>query len=459
MINVSVESQVGKLRANKPVIEYTTVYKEYGRRLKFGYYFKEIEVYEQYETHNFPVLHLGMKPAKYLKQFSNDLQIFEEFFHCLGSEYDLAWEYDSKKKETKDIFTINKFSLLLQRLNETTKCRILRFGFHVEMAEYKDKGLRRSQEDRCVATHLHYHCPQCFLNFNEKDRDTILDLFRSCSLMDIQKEIKENYPHLTDTEIEGIMNWQTNHTLHYGAVFDGHVGDGCAEFAKNNLHKNIEKHLHGNTVHEAILKGYAETEKDFLEKAEKEKNESGTTALTVIQGKGKRVWVANCGDCHAILCRSRDGKPEHVVLSNVHNPRSEEQRILKEGGTVDNNGRLNNNLAVSRSLGDLDFQNGGQKTKGLSAVPVITEHVLEDKDEFIILCSDGVHEAVDFGKCVRIVRRVLKQTNNVKLAAEKLVKTALKSNHGDNMSAVVLGFARTHGANDYQTIVPDETKI
>lgn len=60
----------------------------------------------------------------------------------------------------------------------------------------------------------------------------------------------------------------------------------------------------------------------------------------------------------AILRDSKVGKPKYKQLSYDHKPdeESERKRIIKAGGTVAD-GRVNNNLNLSRSLGDFSYKN------------------------------------------------------------------------------------------------------
>lgn len=77
------------------------------------------------------------------------------------------------------------------------------------------------------------------------------------------------------------------------------------------------------------------------------------------------IWAAHAGDSRAVLCRGGDA----VRLTEDHKPELvvEKQRVEANGGRVEMqrcwrvicpaaNGRPASGLAVSRSLGDLDFK-------------------------------------------------------------------------------------------------------
>jgi len=65
------------------------------------------------------------------------------------------------------------------------------------------------------------------------------------------------------------------------------------------------------------------------------------------------LYVANAGDSRCVLCRG--GRA--MEMSRDHKPdlECEQERIRKAGGEV-YDGRVNGNLNLSRSLGDLEYK-------------------------------------------------------------------------------------------------------
>ena len=65
--------------------------------------------------------------------------------------------------------------------------------------------------------------------------------------------------------------------------------------------------------------------------------------------RDNQLYVANAGDSRCVLCR--DGKA--VNMSDDHKPEdmSEQERIVKAGGRVTCDGRVNGGLNLSRALG------------------------------------------------------------------------------------------------------------
>lgn len=67
----------------------------------------------------------------------------------------------------------------------------------------------------------------------------------------------------------------------------------------------------------------------------------------------KRLVVANAGDSRCVLAR----KGEAVSLSFDHKPENEEERErIEKAGSVIMEGRVDGNLNLSRSLGDLKYK-------------------------------------------------------------------------------------------------------
>jgi hypothetical protein len=80
---------------------------------------------------------------------------------------------------------------------------------------------------------------------------------------------------------------------------------------------------------------------------------AGATAVVAVV-IGKTIAVANAGDSRAVLCRDGNAFP----LSYDHKPQQEREltRIRNAGGFVNQYGRINGNLNLSRSIGDLKYK-------------------------------------------------------------------------------------------------------
>ncbi|OII70864.1 PPM1G-PROV domain-containing protein [Cryptosporidium ubiquitum] len=141
----------------------------------------------------------------------------------------------------------------------------------------------------------------------------------------------------------------------------------------------------------------------------------GTTAVVAVilpdENDGSPyLIVANAGDSRAVLSRSGQA----IALSHDHKPELplENERILKAHGTVEN-GRVDGNLNMSRTLGDLQYKSDtslSPEEQKITAFPDVRIIPLTSEDEFIVLACDGIWDVVDNQLCVDIVRRkILKQ--------------------------------------------------
>lgn len=85
---------------------------------------------------------------------------------------------------------------------------------------------------------------------------------------------------------------------------------------------------------------------DMIEEPGKD---SGCTAVVALLN-GRDLYVANAGDSRCVVCRN--GKA--IDMSLDHKPEDEEEsaRIIKAGGRVTLDGRVNGGLNLSRAIGD-----------------------------------------------------------------------------------------------------------
>nr|DAD33225.1 TPA_asm: hypothetical protein HUJ06_012076 [Nelumbo nucifera] len=126
---------------------------------------------------------------------------------------------------------------------------------------------------------------------------------------------------------------------------------------------------------------------------------SGTTALSIVR-QGELVVIANVGDSRAVLATtSDDGSlvPVQLTIDFKPNLPQEAERITQCKGRVfclhDEPGVhrvwLPNGetpgLAMSRAFGDYCV-----KDYGLISVPEVTQRNLSNRDQFIVLATDGV---------------------------------------------------------------------
>ncbi|KAL2464228.1 putative protein phosphatase 2C 13 [Forsythia ovata] len=232
------------------------------------------------------------------------------------------------------------------------------------------------------------------------------------------------------------------------AVFDGHGGLDAAAYVKNNAMKFF--------FEEANLPQTYDNDEKFLLDLERAHREAfllidlaladeqssvdsycGTTAITALV-LGKHLLIANVGDCRAVLCR----KGVAVQLSEDHRPscQLERQRVEDLGGTIEY-GYLNGELAVTRALGDWYMKLPLGSASPLTAEPDVSQTLLTEDDEFLIIGCDGIWDVMSNQDAVSLVRRELRHTNDPQQCAQELVNYALMQETSDNLTAIVVCFS------------------
>lgn len=222
----------------------------------------------------------------------------------------------------------------------------------------------------------------------------------------------------------------------YG-VFDGHNGSDAAEFTRKNILKFIVEDSHfTSSLEKAIKSAFVRTDHAFAD-ARSLDSSSGTTVLTTLIF-GRRMLVANAGDCRAVLGK----RGRAIELSKDHKPNStsERTRIERLGGII-YDGYLNGQLSVARAIGDWHIKGSKGSRSPLSAEPELKESILSDEDEFLIMACDGLWDVMSSQCAVTIVRKGLMSHNDPQLCSKELIKEALQRNTCDNLTAIVVCFS------------------
>jgi len=175
--------------------------------------------------------------------------------------------------------------------------------------------------------------------------------------------------------------------------------------------------------------------------------DAGCTSV-VVAVRDKTIVCANAGDSRAVLCRA--GKA--VPLSFDHKPSSqiEIDRITRAGGYITEQGRINGNLNLSRSLGDCQYKLNKDlppSAQVITAEPDILVETIHPEDEFMILACDGVWDIMSNQQAVDFVRSRIASAASLSSICEEVfdhcIAPDVKANQGlgcDNMTCVVVAF-------------------
>ena len=272
-------------------------------------------------------------------------------------------------------------------------------------------------------------------------------LFGVSSMQGWRCEMEDAYYARADLG-EGLEDWS------FFAVFDGHSGcivaQHCARFLLDYI-VNTDEFKSGDHV-KGIRKGFLRIDEDMRwlpEMQFKIEKSGGTTAVCAFVSP-TQVYIANCGDSRAVLCRQ--GSP--VFATQDHKPvlPEEKERIHNAGGSVMIK-RVNGTLAVSRALGDYEFKNvkgKGQCDQLVSPEPEIFCQSRQDTDEFLVLACDGIWDVMtNEDVCSFIVSR-MKITSDLVAIANEVVDTCL---HKVSFRYVLYQFICLNNAKLLPTII------
>ncbi|KAK3143004.1 hypothetical protein QOZ80_4BG0356300 [Eleusine coracana subsp. coracana] len=177
---------------------------------------------------------------------------------------------------------------------------------------------------------------------------------------------------------------------------------------------------------------------------------SGTTAVTVIK-QGQNLIIGNLGDSRAVLgTRNENNQLVALQLTVDLKPNipSEAQRIRQRRGRIfslpdePNVARVwlptfnSPGLAMARSFGDFCLKN-----YGVISMPDVFYHHITEKDEFVVLATDGVWDVLSNAEVVSIVSKAPSQASAARFlveSAQRAWRTLYPTSKTDDCAAVCL---------------------
>ena len=245
---------------------------------------------------------------------------------------------------------------------------------------------------------------------------------------------EKHNPYMEDIQLT-IPNFVNDKHQYLFGIFDGHGGDSSAKMTKDFLPKFLQKSIKENPIN---IEHCMELSFKKIEQKAKESNfilVGNTATIILINTHNHIIYCGNVGDSSCMIVNN-----EHAFKISYDDKCSddnEKKRIEKEGGCIINN-RLNNVLAITRSIGDFD-----QKGKGLIAIPHIHKHTIVKKDKFLVVASDGIWDVVNQDILFDISIGILNNSsieNKSDALVNKLVDYAVENGSMDNISCIVVHF-------------------
>lgn len=140
----------------------------------------------------------------------------------------------------------------------------------------------------------------------------------------------------------------------------------------------------------------------------------GCTSVVALL-KGTILYVANAGDSRAVL--GIKGKAED--MSKDHKPELEEERKrIEKAGSQVIEGRVDGNLNLSRSIGDLKYKREKflkPEEQPITAFPDVRKRDIKGAD-FLVLACDGIWEGKSSQDVVDFIYAKMKKNPGGKLS-------------------------------------------
>ncbi|GMP80987.1 hypothetical protein CsSME_00035865 [Camellia sinensis var. sinensis] len=181
--------------------------------------------------------------------------------------------------------------------------------------------------------------------------------------------------------------------IHVFGIFDGHRGAAAAEFSARALPGFLQSLGSIKSPSDALLEAFVKIDVAFRNELDSHRKSKGViqkdwhpgcTAIVALIVRNK-LFVANAGDCRAMLCRA--GSAYALSKDHVASCPEERERIISEGRQVKwqvDTWRVGPAaLQVTQSIGDDDLK------PAMIAEPEITETILFVEDEYLVMASDG----------------------------------------------------------------------
>ena len=235
-----------------------------------------------------------------------------------------------------------------------------------------------------------------------------------------------------------IDKYMNDSTKGYFSLFDGHgTGTEPIKYARDRLPEILSKFLKDTNynVEKSLIYSLQKLD-DELKLYSEIENCGSTMTLVYIytdyQSNKRILYCANLGDSKGILITTdQEDNKRYRVLTTDHKCSNEEEakRIRNVGGIVFN-GRLFGQLALSRALGDFSM-----KAYGLICTPSIHKHIINDKDKYVVIASDGVWDEV---KEKEISEMCIDGDISCEALGKKIVDTAIHRGSRDNVSCITI---------------------
>ncbi|KAK9291142.1 hypothetical protein L1049_009330 [Liquidambar formosana] len=212
---------------------------------------------------------------------------------------------------------------------------------------------------------------------------------------------------------------------------DGDENDDSSDDTKDSHENDDNQNQFLTSWRSSIINSFKEIDEELSRDSTIDCLCSGTTAVTIVK-QGDHLIIANLGDSRAVLGTRGQKKrlvPVQLTVDMKPNLPCEAERIKNCKGRIfsmqqepevfrmwmpDENCP---GLAMSRAFGDFCL-----KEHGLISIPEVSYRKLTDRDEFVVLATDGVWDVLRNNEVVKIVASARKRSIAAKLVVDSAVE-------------------------------------
>ena len=279
--------------------------------------------------------------------------------------------------------------------------------------------------------------------------------------------------------------------ISYFAIFDGHGGEECSEFLKNNfLNCLVENTNFPFDIKLCLIETAKKIEEEFFQAkctdSLEDSDKSGSCALITILYDNK-IYIANIGDSRAIISMNGGTKVRQLTIDHKPDNLKEFERAIKNGSKVylDDNDDPDRDeskiefikdkvelekmkeikeeseeekifrvypcdLAVSRTIGDIKAKKKefGGIPGTIISVPEVFVYDINNNDDFIVMGCDGIFDDLSNEEVINAAWAIFKNRATEKNfdihelsqeACDLVIKVGLEKQTTDNLSCIVIG--------------------
>jgi serine/threonine protein phosphatase PrpC len=233
------------------------------------------------------------------------------------------------------------------------------------------------------------------------------------------------------------------------SIFDGHGGSFASDFCRDNIEDSLRKCLDllsektedfeiANAMKMAFV--LLDSALESYRKSLKGPIKPGCVAILALIFE-KKLFVANCGDCRAILILDNLEETEQLSFDFKASEEYAHKSVIKRGGFIQHSKedcpRVNAQLAVTRAIGD-EYLRQLNGSKPITPRPKIMikdlANLEKQKNIQLLICSDGLTDMFTTHSLAKAVLSLREKYSDPLLIAQKLLKEAREKKATDDIT-------------------------